>query len=67
MSSTFSETMPKNQPLEATIRDIDRLLDWYQLRLRADRHLDARTILRYRDEIARLETLRAHLHRRLYK
>ena len=63
----FYATMPKNQPLKDTIRDIDRLLDWYQLRLRADRHLDARTILRYRDEITRLETLRIHLSRRLHK
>ena len=63
----YYATMPNNQPLEDTIRDIDRLLDWYQLRLRADRHLDARTSLRYRDEITRLETLRTHLSRRLHK
>ena len=59
--------MPTNNTLEQTIRDIDRLIDWYQLRLRADRHLDDRTILRYRDEIVRLETLRTHLHKRLHR
>lgn len=61
----FSGTMPTNNSLEQTIKDIDRLIDWYQLRLRADRHLEDRTVLRYRDEIVRLETLRTHLHKRL--
>jgi hypothetical protein len=59
--------MTGNLPLADTIRDLDRLVDWYRLRLLADRHLDARTVLRYREEITRLETLRTHLEKRLKK
>lgn len=56
--------MPRNLPLDDTIRDLDRLIEWYRIRLLADRHLDARTVLRYREEITRLTTLRNHLLKR---
>lgn len=57
--------MPPNRDLELTLKDLDRLLDWYQLRLRADRHLPDPTVRQYRTEIARLEALRTHLRKRL--
>jgi hypothetical protein len=56
--------MPPNKPLPETVKDVERLLDWYQLRLRADRHLSDLTVRRYRHEIARLEALRTHLRKR---
>lgn len=56
--------MTPNKPPAETVRDVERLLDWYQLRLRADRHLSDLTVRRYRDEIARLEALRTHLRKR---
>jgi len=56
--------MPRNLPLDDTIRDLERLIEWYRIRLLADRHLDARTVLRYREEITRLTTLRNHLLKR---
>ena len=45
--------MAANRSIETTIRDLDRLIDWYALHLKTDHHLDARTILTYRDEIGR--------------
>jgi len=54
-------------PPADTIRDLERLIDWYRMRLLADRHLDARTVLRYREEITRLETLKTHLEKRTKK
>lgn len=59
--------MPRNVSPAETIRDLDRLIDWFRMRLLADRHLDARTVLRYREEIARLTTLRNHLEKRSKK
>ena len=56
--------MPPNKPPQQTVRDVERLLDWYQLRLRADRHLSDITVRQYRQEIARLEALRTHLRKR---
>lgn len=57
--------MVQNRDLELTLKDLDRLLDWYQLRLRADRHLPDTAVREYRQEIARLEALRTHLRKRL--
>lgn len=59
--------MPRNLPLDDTIRDLERLIEWYRIRLLADRHLDARTVLCYREEITRLTILRNHLEKRRKK
>lgn len=55
---------PNNEPWQ-TVRDIDRLIDWYQLRIRADRHLSIVTLREYLNEIHRLEAQRKELRKRL--